>query len=189
MNKYKRMAVLLLALVLLAGCKRSNIAQNFGAAIEDWAPAQTDDAKKNPSDIVALEDADFSEELGFTLAAFPSSDGLVPYRFYAIDGWLAQVEYQAPEERVLVLRIARTRSTSLFSTYEEPHYASDETILMGDTEVRLQTSADGCAMATWKRGDFQYLLHSNKRQGMFAAGEVERMVQTLRAEEKTAQSS
>lgn len=191
MKQLKRTALVLLALLLVAlaaGCKRSNVAPNLGPALDTWqehgkAPSY---AAGEPAEITPVENGDFGPALGFELTGLPATDSLSPTSYYAID-YFAQIEYQAPalaaggDARVLVVRVAPSSAGRLASVYNESHLASDETLEIAGLEVRVQDSSEGCQLASWQRGDFQYTVHSNKKQGAIPADELEALAAGLDA--------
>ncbi len=168
-----------LLLCLLAGCKTSGIGENINSTIADWQPESTVEGHKEPSEIVPLDSPDFTDPLGFSLTSYPDEDGLHPYKFFAIDQWFAQVEYQAGEERTLVLRIASLQREPLTSTYKERHNAKAEEREVDGTPVRVRLSSGGCTAVSWERDNFQFLLHSNRRYAQLTDEEIETMVKGL----------
>lgn len=180
----KRAVILLLAAVLLlAGCKRSAVAQNVGPALDEWQAEGQEQEKNEPSDIVTLQNNDFSAELGFVVEGLPVGDGLSANKFFAIDGWFAQIEFERSGEGVLVLRVARTTSRPLRSTYSENHSAQRLDREIDGIEVVVGASSKGCAMIAWQRGDFQYSVHTPKDVGLPADAEIEALVGGLSAKE------
>lgn len=165
-KKAMLLAVFLLALALLfTGCKRSNVAYNFGQGLEEWRPdKQKDDSLRGKSDIVEYDTPEFGPTLGFGMTSWPDGDGLEMYACFAIDEF-GQVQYRTPEDWVLVLRVA-PEGTTLASLYQETHYHNREEYEAGGVKV-TQGSAleDGCAIALWNKDGFTYTLHSNKKQG------------------------
>lgn len=179
----RKLAALLLAVLLclaLAACKRSDVATGFGK-VADWGPAQTP-KEAETSDITTLDSPAFGPYTGFDLTAWPSDDDLQPRQFFAIDGWLAQMEYHTADDRLLVVRIAAAGGKTLTSTYTEGHHVDRQTLAVDEIEVALAAGAKGCHIATWARGDFQYLVHSNSLQDAPPAGEIEALVRGLLAE-------
>lgn len=175
--------LLLLLVVALAGC-RSNVT-NVGGAIDDWRNQNNSEARE--SDIVEYDNGDFGDTLGFNVT-YPSTASLVPNKFYTIDQWFGQIQYNAPDAKSYVLRVARSESTDLTTAYFEKHpTASTQTI--DGIEVSTGKAEKGCTMSWWTRGDFQYTLHSNDIQEPPTEDELETFVAGLDCTDMASTSS
>ncbi len=115
-----------------------------------------------PVDIVPYENGDFAPTLGFDLVSYPSHEGLLVQNFYALDGWIGQIEYEGTDGFAPVLRVATTASDDLHTTYANlaPGVGIERSI--DDIDVQVHHVDEITVMAYWLRGDFQYLLHLNK---------------------------
>lgn len=186
LNTLKKAAALLLALALVAGaagCKRSNIIGNVDIVIADWRPDQKTGAngKAEPSDINQLDSPAFGPFNGFYVLAWPDDDELTADKFFAVDGWFGQIEYRMADDRLLVVRVARAGGKRIDSTYSESHREDVETFEVDGIEVTEAHGEYGCMLVTWKRGEFQYLLHSGQQQEAPPRALVEKMVSGLDA--------
>lgn len=162
--------ILLLLVVLLAGC-RSNVT-NVGGVIDEWR--NKNDGEARQSDIEEYDNGDFADMLGFNVNC-PTTGSLVPNRFYVIDQWFGQIQYNAGEDKSYVLRVARTDSTDLTTAYNEEH-PSDNTQTIDGVTVTTGKAGKGCTMSWWTKGDFQYTLHSNNIQDPPIQDELETIV-------------
>ncbi len=176
----------LLAAALLAGCKRSSLARNFGQNVGQWSPRVNQDAPESTPRVSAIESFEtpaFGEALGFGVTAWPDSDELSLGNCYAIDGWIGQLEYHSPDEWLLVLRVAREDEMPLVTLYNDSYYREPEEREADGVTVRQTSSAEGAAIAVWKKDGFQYSLHSNKLQGRMPDEMVDAFVREIETEE------
>lgn len=182
MDRCKLLAAMALLLGLccaLAGCKRSNIATNFSGTIADWQADADPKKPAEPSNIVAFTTPAFGGETGFDVVAWPDSDALRPELMFAVDGWFAQMEYYTAGGQLLVVRVANAEDRRLSTTYTETHGTEDDALLVDDIEVGRRSGGEGCQLATWQRGDFQYLVHSNHQWGAIPTDALEALVRGL----------
>lgn len=179
MRKWTMLLAALLAVLMLAGCKRSDVAQNFGQGLEIWRPdKQRDDSLHGASDIVEYDTPEFGDTLGFGMTAWPDDDALSIRACYAIDEF-GQVEYVTADDWILVLRVAPV-PTALAALYNEAHGHERQQHEVDGVDVAQSLSAEeGCALASWKKDDFTYTLHSNKKQGRVPDEIVDRLVQEV----------
>lgn len=180
-----------LALCLLAaGCAKANPAgENFADVVTDWQPESRREGYGEPSDITTYDAPGFAKELGFVVTDYPDDDALHPFKFFAIDYWFCQMEYQTEDERVLVLRIAREDAGGkrLADTYHD-HYSHVETTEVDGVSLRVANGESGCTLASWVKNGFQYIVHSTHLQDAPAQGEIETLVRGLNCAEADASS-
>ena len=178
----KRLVAFALAAVLvfgLCGCTGSANARNFGEVVQDWN-TRGDSSVIEPSEIVTYKDGKVGETLGFDVTC-PTVADIKPIKFFAIDGWFCQVEYKAPDERVLVVRVAREEAKNLILTYDETHNATSETRTVDGAEVLVRTGEKGCTMVSWVRDGFQFIAHSSAVYDAPTTQEIDGLVAGLRA--------
>ncbi len=160
----KHLALAALAIsVLLAGCD-SSLARNFGDTIARWQGV-TNEVVKPISDITTYYDGDFAPHLGFSVISWHSSDELAAVKFFAIDGWFGQIEYNTPEGYLYVLRVAQAEQGWLAGTYAEGYYQNERVYDIGGNEITVGDSVEGDVLARWEKNGFQYTLHSRSEQG------------------------
>lgn len=169
--------VLVMAGGLLAGCQRSNIATNFGQAVIEWK--ENEGKKQSETVIDTYQDGDMGESLGFDIVMYPDSAAMPADKFFAIDNWFAQIQYKMPDGRDLVVRVAREDTRTLIYSYNERHETDLVTKILSGAEVAVGLSEKGCTLASWNKGGFQYLVHSNERQAPPSDGEIEALVSGL----------
>lgn len=179
----KRFFVLSLAVVLavivLAGCQRSDVATNFGDAVIEW---KKNEGKKQSNTIIDnYPDGDMGASLGFDVVNYPSSAAMTPDMFFAIDNWVAQIQYKASGGRDIVVRAARddARTRNLRYLYAEAHDAEEDIERIDGVEVTVGLDEQGCTLVNWQRGGYQYTVHSNERQDPLSDAEIEAFVEGL----------
>lgn len=181
MRMARLMAVLLVAAVFLgglAGCKRSEVAA-IGANLADWR--QTEEMPGvAPVEFTPAESSDFSQALGFSITSLPDAGRYTAGKYFVIDDWFGQMEFETADGRTLVLRVTQ-ESKLLSGTYPEAHNVDEHTYEIDGIDVRVRTGEGGCGMASWKKGEFQYLLHANKKYGIPTEQEITDMVRGLDA--------
>lgn len=179
----KRLLVigLLCAGMLLCGCN-SGAGQNLAYFVEAREENLGRGESRAPTEVHTYTDANFADTLGFNVVEVASTGGVTPIKYFTMDGWIGQVEFMTGSDEILVLRVASEEGRNLMATYEETHDASDNTRTVGDVEVRTRTAKAGCCMVTWAKGGYQFLLHSNVKQGQPADAEVDAIVQGTRCE-------
>ena len=157
-----------LLLAFLASCS-SNVGQGFADEVvarqEAAQAANEEPVEPYPVKVTTYSDGHFSPELGFDVTSYPNNSQISAEKFFAIDDWYGQIEFATDGGLGLVLRSAFKDAGYLTTTYTELHDASDTVRTVDGIEVRTRNSSQGCSMITWNRGDFQFLLHSNKSQG------------------------
>lgn len=175
--------LLLAFAVFLVGCERSDVGQNVGPVLENWRydPNKASESEARKIDYETFEDGNFASVLGFNVTEMPNNNEYRPHKFFTIDGWYGQIEFATGDGRSLVVRVAKADNPTLFSTYQEPHHKTDETRTIDDLEVKVRSADSGSTIATWTRGDFQFLLHSGATQTPPSDSDIETMVKTLRA--------
>ena len=173
--------VLLVAVVFsLVACKRSEV-QNVGVALDEWRTPPKSEPTPEPMDVEVYTDADFSKDLGIDVVSLPDAGQITPNKFFALDGWFGQIEFTTADNFSLNVRLARAEDERLSGTYAEGHVFGKETRTIDGLEVTVATATEGCALVTWVRGEVQYALHSNKKQGVPPAALIEAMVKGLDA--------
>lgn len=165
----KRIGLIFLSFFLclfLSACSNP-AAQNFGDFVENFEQ-NTEPVegafKYEPATIASYEDADFRDELGFMVSAYPNSGTYTVQKYYRID-WYGQLEY-AVNGRSLVLRAASVQRDPLRRRYEESHSLNTEEKDLSGVVVAVGMSERGCMLATWERDGYQYSLHTYKDEGI-----------------------
>ncbi len=175
---------LMLACMVLTTACTSNAGDEFSYLLQDrWgmihdAPDPNAPAPV-PVEIVPYENGDFAPDLGFDLVSYPSHENLMVQRFYALDGWFGQLEYEAADGLAPVLRVAQADGEDLHSTYANLSPTAGLERTVGDIEVRVHHMDDTTVMAYWLRGDFQYLVHLNRSQDEIVDPVIEEFVNTV----------
>lgn len=171
-------ALLLALLLLLGGCKRSEISGNLGTVLDDWRTGPTPKAP-DPIEIKPYTDASFGEDLGFEVVSLPPEDVMTAVKFFVIDGWYGQVEFEAADDTGYNVRMAKIGGAKLSTTFLETHALNPQTLDVGGIEAETRASLVGCTLTVWTRGDVQYAMHSNKVQGAPAEETIAAMVAGL----------
>ena len=161
----------------VSACASTPAAENINQAIEEWRHPGS--ASIGKSVIEEFDKPDFSPTLGFDVIAYPNTAELLPYKFFAIDGWIGQIQYKTKDERIFVLRVAKESAERLLNTYSEPHTLEMETRTIDGLEVEVRHSPEKCTAVVWKRNGFQYLLHSRGSQAQITDAEIEEFVKGL----------
>lgn len=185
MRRVKMVGLLLVAVLALAGCERSDLGQNVGPVLENWRydEKKAEENAPTPVEIETFENGNFGPSLGFDVVDMPNSAQYTPHKFFVINGEFGQIEFATDDGRNLVVRVARASTWSLASTYKASFNATNETRTIDDIEVRVRTSDSGATIATWTRGDFQYLIHFGITQHPPSDTDIETMVKTLRSKD------
>ena len=100
---------------------------------------------------------DFTESAGFAVTMYPSTDILIPGRFWLINRKTAEIEYNVIPAGGVRLRVAQTGQLDVPDTYLAYQYESVATVLIDGTEVTLSQNPGRNAMASWTRNGFDYL--------------------------------
>ncbi len=163
--------------LVLSGCSSTPAAENLNHALEEWRHQESASLAK--SVIEEFDTPVFNSALGFDVIAYPNTTELKPYKFFAIEHWIGQIQYLTPDERILVVRVAKEDGKRLLSTYSEPHTIDMETRTIDGIEVEIRHSPEKCTAVVWKRNGFQYLVHSRGTQGPMTDAEIEAFVKGL----------
>lgn len=163
-------------LFLFSSCGQNPLAENINRAIQDWEPSSQ---SSKESQIDTYTNPDFSSSLEFNVATYPNDNNLKPTKFFAIDRWFAQVEYDTVEGQIFVLRIARVGNGVLSSTYSETHAQSVEKLEIDGIPIENRKSSSGCSMLVWEKNGYQYIIHSKNGQTAPSSQEIERFVKEL----------
>lgn len=177
MKKATGILLVSLCMALLVGCSSTPAAENINEAIEAWRKSR--EASESQTEIEEFTSGQFAGVLGFNVTSYPDNQSLQPYKYFAIDGWFGQIQYKTPDERVLVVRVADKDAKRLLKTYTEPHTLNIVKQTIDGIEVEVRTAPEGCMAVVWKRGDFQYLVHSRESQGAIPQEEIEALVKGL----------
>ena len=78
---------------------------------------------------------DFTESAGFAVTMYPSTDILIPGRFWLINRKTAEIEYNVIPAGGVRLRVAQTGQLDVPDTYLAYQYESVATVLIDSTEV------------------------------------------------------
>ena len=105
---------------------------------------------------------DFTESAGFAVTMYPSTDILIPGRFWLINRKTAEIEYNVIPAGGVRLRVAQ--------------YESVATVLIDSTEVTLSQNPGRNAMASWTRNEFDYLLLCEEPQMNLLGGVIQDFV-------------
>ncbi len=174
----------LVAMVMLTTACTSNAGDNFSRMLQDrWQIIQDspdpDAPPPDPVEIIPYDNGDFGPTLGFDLVSYPSHDGLLAERFFALDGWFGQIQYDAGEDMHPVLRVAFTDGPDLHTTYANltPNVGEERTI--DNISVRVRHMEDTTVMVYWLRGDFQYLLHLHHTEDEQVDSVIEELVSNV----------
>ena len=119
---------------------------------------------------------DFMERAGFAVTAYPSTDLLIPGRFWLINSKTAEIEYNAIPAGNVRLRVAQTGLIDVPDQYLSHKYESVTTILIDSVEVTLSQSPGRLAMASWTRSEFDYLLLCEEPQMNLLGGIIQDFV-------------
>lgn len=180
----KRAGCVLLAALLCAGLLAGCGSGGAGQGLTDFVSARDKELKKptredvsaNPTEVETYTDGSFAGVLGFNVVRVASDANVSPTKYFTIDGWFGQIEFLSADGLVLVLRVAREDKKDLTTTYEEDHYATDETRTVDGIEVRTRTAQRGCCMVTWALDGYQFLVHSNAAQGRPPDADIDSVV-------------
>ena len=119
---------------------------------------------------------DFTESAGFAVTAYPSTDILIPGRFWLINSKTAEIEYNVIPAGSVRLRVAQTGQIDVPDNYLAYQYESVTTVLIDSTEVTLSQSPGRNAMASWTRNEFDYLLLCEEPQMNLLGGVIQDFV-------------
>ena len=110
---------------------------------------------------------DFTESAGFAVTMYPSTDILIPGRFWLINRKTAEIEYNVIPAGGVRLRVAQTGQLDVPDTYLAYQYENVATVLIDGTEV---------TMASWTRNEFDYLLLCEEPQMNLLGGVIQDFV-------------
>lgn len=119
---------------------------------------------------------DFTESAGFAVTMYPSTDILIPGRFWLINRKTAEIEYNVIPAGGVRLRVAQTGQLDVPDTYLAYQYESVTTVLIDSTEVTLSQNPGRNAMASWTRNEFDYLLLCEEPQMNLLGGVIQDFV-------------
>ncbi len=183
--KMKAVALgLALAFLMLASACTSHAGDEFARVLnERWSIIEDspdpDAPPPEPVEIVPYENGDFAPTLGFDLVSYPSHEGLLVQKFFALDGWFGQIEYDASDGFYPSLRVATTDSEDLHTTYPDLPSDVGEIRSIDNLDVRVRHDGGSVVMAYWVRGDFQYLLYLNRTEADTIDPVIEEFVTTV----------
>ncbi len=167
-----------MAALLLCACTHSGVNQ-MGQTLDNWAGGNQTEQAPEPIDVQVYKDADLSSALGIEVISLPDESEMTANKFFALDGWFAQIEFTTADDLSLNVRLAKADAKRLATTYSESHVLDKQTMEIDGLEVTVASSPEGCALASWRRGDIQYVMHSNTKQGVPPTGDIELMVMGL----------
>ena len=107
---------------------------------------------------------DFTESAGFAVTMYPSTDILIPGRFWLINRKTAEIEYNV------------IPAGDVPDTYLAYQYENVATVLIDGTEVTLSQNPGRNAMASWTRNEFDYLLLCEEPQMNLLGGVIQDFV-------------
>lgn len=178
----KRSLILVVALaaaLVLGACKRSEVT-NVGRTLDNWANPNTAQSEApTPVDVKEYHDANFSQDLGIEVVSLPDASTYTPNKFFVLDEWYGQIEFTTMDNLSLNVRLAKTGGRLLQGTYAESHIYNIENLEIDGIDVKIATSNESCALVSWERGDIQYVMHSNRKQGVPPRQAIEDMVNGL----------
>lgn len=119
---------------------------------------------------------DFTESAGFAVTMYPSTDILIPGRFWLINRKTAEIEYNVIPAGGVRLRVAQTGQLDVPDTYLAYQYENVATVLIDSTEVTLSQNPGRNAMASWTRNGFDYLLLCEEPQMNLLGGVIQDFV-------------
>lgn len=120
---------------------------------------------------------DFTESAGFAVTMYPSTDILIPGRFWLINRKTAEIEYNVIPAGGVRLRVAQTGQLDVPDTYpglsirKRGHWCR-----LTGTEVTLSQNPGRNAMASWTRNGFDYLLLCEEPQMNLLGGVIQDFV-------------
>lgn len=166
--------------VILAGCRRSTVAQ-LGDALDNWQVGANETAIEAEDIVYHDSPADVSDAVAFTITAWPDNSALELDTVCTASSF-AQLDYFAGDERRVALRVAPQDAKGLLASYREGHHAAQPaTITVDGTEVALKAGDTGCALAYWTKDGFQYALHANRLNAPLTEEEIAQFVRTMAA--------
>lgn len=189
-NLYKQIVagVSGLLLLTLAGCNANPAGDNFGHAVETWR-TQVESQSYVHTNVEEYTKPHFADSLGFAVVSYPDTKDLKPTQFFVIDKWFGQIEYTTADNRTLVVRVAYKDDKSLEYSYQEYHGLDKKVRQVDGIDVTSKGAIEDCYMTLWVRGDFQYLVHSNKDQPKPSDEEIDELVKGLDSQAETDASS
>ena len=107
---------------------------------------------------------------------YPSTDILIPGRFWLINRKTAEIEYNVIPAGSVRLRVAQTGQLDVPDTYLACQYENVATVLIDGTEVTLSQNPGRNAMASWTRNGFDYLLLCEEPQMNLLGGVIQDFV-------------
>ena len=134
---------------------------------------------------------DFTESAGFAVTMYPSTDILIPRRFWLINRKTAEIEYNVipagpsglhsndPSRVRDSIRRGLKHQTGQLDvpdTYLDCQYENVATVLIDGTEVTLSQNPGRNAMASWTRNGFDYLLLCEEPQMNLLGGVIQDFV-------------
>ena len=119
---------------------------------------------------------DFTESAGFAVTMYPSTDILIPGRFWLINRKTAEIEYNVIPAGDVRLRVAQTGQLDVPDTYLAYQYENVATVLIDGTEVTLSQNPGRNTMASWTRNEFDYLLLCEEPQMNLLGGVIQDFV-------------
>ena len=119
---------------------------------------------------------DFTESAGFAVTMYPSTDILIPGRFWLINRKTAEIEYNVIPAGDVRLRVAQTGQLDVPDTYLACQYENVATVPIDGTEVTLSQNPGRNAMASWTRNGFDYLLLCEEPQMNLLGGVIQDFV-------------
>lgn len=119
---------------------------------------------------------DFTEQAGFVITGYPSTDILIPGRFWLVNRRTAEIEYNVVPAGIVRLRVAQSGQMDVPDSYLAQEYESVSTWQADGIPVTLSQSPGRRAMASWTRREFDYLLLCEEPQMNLLGGVIQDFV-------------
>lgn len=126
---------------------------------------------------------DFTDRAGFRLEEYPSSEILIPRRFWLLSGQTAEIDYTIVPNNRAELRVARNNHLQEPDGFVDADYESVEKFVVDGITVTQSQSPGRRAMFTWTRDGFDYSLTAEDPEMTLMGGVSTPFIDHTRAEE------
>lgn len=104
----------------------------------------------------------YSDSAGFRLSAYPNNELIILQRYWLIDESIAALDYTIVPGRFMTLFIAKRGRMRFPDSYYADAFESVEQYEIAGVTVTQSQQAGRRAAVYWTRGNFEYLIYSEK---------------------------
>ena len=125
---------------------------------------------------------DYGQACGFRVASAPSSEVILPYRYWLIEERVSEIDYDIVPGRRMSLRTARTGQMLYPTGFFDLAFEDVQQYDIDGVTVTQRQNAGRITGISWTREGYEYLLYSLQPEMNMIAGLAVEFVTNTRAE-------